>query len=313
MGDLMNLLHLKYACEIEKTMSISKAAENLYMSQPNLSRAMKDLESSLNIQIFERTPKGMKLTVKGEEFLYYAKKILSEVRDIESLYLNEDFSISKFSISVPRASYISNAFTNFAKKLSQTKKCEIYYKETNSLKAINNILNSYYNLAIIRYQINYDNYFKALIKEKGFKYEVISEFSYQLFMSRHHPLAQKDQILLEDLSQYIEIAHADPYVPSLSMVDVKKEEFSNDIKRRIFVYERASQFELLSSVHSTYMWGSPLSDDLLDKYDLVQIKCDDLSKVHKDVLIYLKSYRLSPLDHEFLEEIIKSKRDLLKL
>ena len=71
---IMNILHLRYACEIEKTKSISKAAENLFMSQPNLSRAVKDLESSLNIQIFERTSKGMKVTVKGEEFLYYAKK-----------------------------------------------------------------------------------------------------------------------------------------------------------------------------------------------------------------------------------------------
>ncbi|QWC00280.1 LysR family transcriptional regulator [Mycoplasmatota bacterium] len=307
----MNILHLRYACEIEKTKSISKAAENLFMSQPNLSRAIKDLESSLNIQIFERTSKGMNLTVKGEEFLYYAKKILSEVDEIENLYLNEEHSKLKFSISVPRASYISHAFAEFAKKLENCKQCEVFYKETNSLKAIRNILNSHYNLGIIRYQSTFENYFKALLKEKGLKYELISEFSYHIFMSKNHPLAQKEEIKMKDIEAFTEIAHADPYVPSLSSVDVKKEELPDNVKKRIYVYERASQFNLLEKLPNTYMWGSPVPKQLLDKYDLVQKKYDENAKVYKDILIYHKDYHLTSLDHEFLNEIVKSKRQIL--
>jgi len=308
---ILNILHLRYACEIEKTTSISKAAENLFMSQPNLSRAIKDLETSLNIQIFERTPKGMKVTVKGEEFLFYAKKILSEVDEIENLYLNEDHKTLKFSISVPRASYISQAFSKFSKRFNQCQKCEIYYKETNSLKAIRNILSSYYNLGIIRYQVNFDNYFKALLKEKGLKSELISEFSYQLFMSKDHPLASKEKITHDDLTMYTEIAHADPYVPSLSSVDVKKEELPKDIKKRIYVYERASQFDLLETVNNTYMWGSPVPKSLLDKYHIIQKDVEIDSKVYKDVLIYQKNYQLTNLDHEFLDQVVQSKRKIL--
>lgn len=70
----MNLLHLKYAIEIEKTQSINKAAENLYMGQPNLSRAIKELERSMGVKIFQRTSKGMIPTPEGIEFLGYAKK-----------------------------------------------------------------------------------------------------------------------------------------------------------------------------------------------------------------------------------------------
>ena len=72
----MNLMHLKYAVEVEKTRSISKAAENLFMSQPNLSRAIKELEETLGITIFKRTSKGMSLTPQGEEFMQYARKII---------------------------------------------------------------------------------------------------------------------------------------------------------------------------------------------------------------------------------------------
>ena len=71
----MNLLHLKYAVEIEKTGSITKAANNLFMGQPNLSKAIKELENEIGITIFRRTTKGVAPTEKGGEFLGYAKAV----------------------------------------------------------------------------------------------------------------------------------------------------------------------------------------------------------------------------------------------
>ena len=82
----MNITHLKYAMEIAKTHSLNKAAENLYMAQPNLSRAIKELEENIGISIFNRKSHGMDLTVEGEEFLEYAKKILKQIDEVESLY-----------------------------------------------------------------------------------------------------------------------------------------------------------------------------------------------------------------------------------
>ena len=98
----MNILHLKYAVEVAKTKSISKAAENLYMGQPNLSRAIKELEESLGITIFDRTPKGITLTPQGEEFLQYARRIISQVDEVEQMYKNRASGKQKFSVCVPR-------------------------------------------------------------------------------------------------------------------------------------------------------------------------------------------------------------------
>ena len=72
----MNLVHLKYAVEVAETGSINKASEKLYVSQPNLSRAIKDLEASLGVTIFDRSAKGMVLTPDGEVFVRYARSIL---------------------------------------------------------------------------------------------------------------------------------------------------------------------------------------------------------------------------------------------
>ena len=281
------------------------------MSQPNLSRAIKDLETSLGISIFNRTSKGMTLTNQGIEFLSYAKRILNEIDEIENLYMFDNLNKQKFSISVPRSSYISHAFAEFAKNIDLAKKAEIFYKETNSLRAIRNILQADYNLGVIRYQEIFDDYFKSMLREKGLKSELISEFTFNILMSKNHPLANKAEIHIKDLEDYIEIAHADPYVPSLPMNDIRKAELPDNISRRIFVFERASQFNLLETVNTTYLWGTSIPFDMLEKYNLVERKCSDHQKIYKDVLIFKKDYKLSELDMLFITEITKAKRKIL--
>lgn len=308
LGDIMNIMHLRYVMEIAKTKSISKAAENLFMSQPNLSRAIKELESSLKIEIFERSSKGMILTSKGEEFLHYAKKILDEVDEIENLYANPKEEKVNFSISVPRSSYIAKAFTEFSRKLKVEGACELYYKETNALRAIRNILSSHYNLGIIRYYNNFDSYFRLMLKDKGLTYEIVNEFKPIVVMSKLHDLANRDAINLSDLSSYVEIAHADPYVPDMPLQEVKKIELPETVSKRIFTFERASQFTLLETIHSTYMWGSRVPKDLLDKHNLVEKEVLDCNKIYKDVLIYKTDYLLSDVDKQFLTELVLQKR-----
>ncbi len=308
----MNLLYLQYAVEIEKTGSINKAAENLYMGQPNLSRAIKELEASLGITIFARSSRGMVATPQGEEFLHYAKKILSEVDIIENLYKNGESRKEHFSISVPRASYIAHAFAEFSKKVDCYEKTELFYKETNALRAIKNILEQDYHLGIVRYACKNHANFKKMFEEKGLVFETITEFTYRLVMSKNHPLASLDEIHYSDLTPYTEIAHADPYVPSLSMSAVKKEELPDNTNHRIFVFERASQFELLSENTNTFMWVSPLPGPLTERYGLIQKPCGDNTKRYMDLLIYRKDYVLSEMDKMFITELCDAKRKFIK-
>ena len=307
----MNILHMKYAVEVARLGSLNKVAETLLVAQPNISRSIKELESDLGISIFNRSAKGMVLTPEGEEFISYAQSILKQIDEVEMLYKQGSPKKQKFSISVPRACYISDAFAEFSKCLSD-EPAEIFYKETNSQRTINNVLNNDYKLGIIRYADNYDKFFKAMLEEKGLAYEMIAEFSYVLIMSRNNPLAEKDEITFDDLPPYIEIAHADPYVPSMPLSKVVKEELPDNIDRRIFIFERASQFDLLSENPDTFMWVSPASQKILDRYGLVQKKCVDNKKVYKDVLIYREGYKLSKLDKQFITELCDSRRKYLK-
>lgn len=306
----MNILHMKYAVEVAKAGSLSKAANALLIAQPNLSRSIKELEASLGITIFDRTAKGMALTLEGKEFIGYAQKILNQIEEVEAMYKVGLPTKQRFSISVPRASYISDAFAHFSRNISADP-AEIFYNETNSLHAINNILTSDYKLGIVRYAESYDKYFKSLFEEKGLETELVTEFHFVLIMRKDSTLASQEAIHLSDLESYIELAHADPFVPSLPLSAVKKEELTNNASRRIFVYERAGQFDILSENKEAFMWVSPIPSKLLERFDLVQRECIDNKKIYKDVLIYRKDYHLSKLDLRFMEELFKSKEQYL--
>lgn len=307
----MNLLHAKHAVAVATYGSLSKASEVLLVATPNISRSIKELEAELGISIFERTPKGMALTPDGEEFINFAKGILGQIDQLENFYKKGTASKKKFSISVPRASYICEAFAEFSKTLS-AEPVEVFYKETNSQRTIDNILNHDYKLGIIRYAENYDKYFKSMLEEKDMSYELITEFSYVLIMSSDNPLSERETVTFDDLADYIEIAHADPYVPSMPLAKVVKEELHDNIDRRIFVFERASQFELLSQNTNTFMWVSPMPEHLLHRYGLVQKKSEGHTKIYRDLLIYKNGYKLSELDRQFISQLHLAKEYFTK-
>ena len=303
----MNILHMKYAVEVANTRSISKAAENIYTSQPNLSRAIKALECDLKIKIFKRSSKGLETTNDGEEFLLYARNALAQINKIESIYENRNEKKLRLSVSVPRSSYFAYAISEFAKELDSDASAEIVYKETNSMRSILNVVKEEYDLGIVRYQSAFEKYFSNLFDEKKLNYETLNEFTYVLAVNKNNPLATKDVIVAEDLADYIEITHGDPYVPSLPLIDVKRAELSEFAKKRIMVFERGVQFTLLEQVPNTFMWVSSIPQDLLDKFNLVERTCAFNTKTYKDILIYRKKYHLTKLDREFISKVQNAK------
>ncbi len=270
------------------------------MGQPNLSRAIKELEESVGITIFKRTSKGIAPTQKGERFLEYAKSIIEHIDKIETLYKQGSSDKLVFNISVPRASYISYAFVEFVKHYADAGSFEFNFKETNALRAIKNITENNFNLGIVRFQDIHEHYFMTMLKQKGLTSSLLWEFDYRVMMSVDHPLAKCECLDRRNLSEYIEIAHGDPYVPYIPQSEVIKDEFGENAAKRIFVYERGSQFDLLSNVPTTYMWVSSVPCDLLDKHRLVMKTCTGENKRYKDLLIYRKNYKLSELEEGFV-------------
>jgi DNA-binding transcriptional LysR family regulator len=306
----MNTLHLKYAVEVERTCSITQAAENLYMGQPSLSRAIKELEDSLGYAIFERTSKGVRPTQKGTFFLTYAKNVLLQIEKMEALSISSDTNTQSFSISIPRGSYIASAVTNFLSELDENRGINVNVQETNSIQTINNIIDGPFNLGIIRYQTEYENYFLGYLADKQLRYEPVWEFEYLALMSEKHPLALCDKVEYQELRGYTEIAHGDTAIPYIMHGSNSREELSSKVSKRIYVYERCSQYDLLASIPTTYMWVSPIPDNWLKRYGLVQRVCKAIGHRYRDAVIYPKDYQLTQLDRRFLDKLSEAKNEV---
>lgn len=309
MEDRMNTLHLKYAIEVERTNSITQAAENLYMGQPSLSKAIKELEDTLGYNIFERTSKGVTPTKKGVEFLSYARNVLIQIEKMEALSNLANTNIQNFNISIPRGSYIADAITSFISKLDENKGINVNVQETNSIQVINNIIDGSFQIGIIRYQTDYETYFMDYLTEKQLRFEPIWEFEYLALMSEQHPLAKCETVQYQQLIEYTEITHGDTSIPYILPNNSMKVEKSNSNKR-IYVYERCSQYDLLSTIPSTYMWVSPIPEKWLSRYNLVQRKCKVSGHRYKDVFIYPRDYQLTELDRRFIDELSIAKNEV---
>lgn len=306
----MNLTFLKYAVEVEKTGSISLAARNLYLGQPNVSKAIKELETSLGITIFKRTPRGVLPTPKGEEFLHYAKSILAQIDELETMFLDEKADRISFHIAVPRASYVSEAFADFAGSLDSSKGMDMTIKATNAVDAINRVAQQEYNMAVIRYETEYENHFLTLLGDKGLVSKPIWEMNALVLMSRKNPLAEADSIDVRQLSEGVELVFGDKTIPFLSTVDARRSAAAEAGKRHISLYEQNSQYELLNQVKDAYMWSSPVPQEKLDRYQCVQRRCSGEVPVFKDVLIHQREYRLKEIDKLFISHLNRVKDEL---
>ena len=310
----MNTLHFKYAVEIEKTRSITQAAENLYMAQPNLSKAIKELENSLGITIFRRTSKGVIPTDQGMKFLACAKQILMQIDNMEAISSPDKTKDRKMRISVPRAGYISKAFSEYIAASDSSDDMEIYFCETNSLRTIENVRDNGYNFGIIRFNAAHEKYFSDFLKEKNLESQILWEYEMLAVMSAEHPAAENENITYAELSaHYAELTQGDDAVPYVSgaverLFEANRPEGTK--VRRICMFDRGSALDFLLTVPQSFMLDSPVPESLCGKYGLVQRKCIFPDNKFKDLLIYSSGRKLSKSELSLVNKLYEVRNEM---
>lgn len=301
----MNLMHLKYILAIENYGSISMAARQLYVAQPNLSRAIREVEDEFGIKIFERTPKGVVMTPDGCRFIEKIKQIQQELDSLKDDFIREKSHEVSFKISVPRATYISEIFAAYISSIQNEEAISIHYNETNSIEAIRNIAQHEYDLGIIRYAKKYENFYKSQMKLAGIEYEKLKEFEYTLLMSEDNILAGREKIYESDLNGQIELVHGDNFLPNGSYIDIDDDmDDKFDNHKRIYIYERGSQFDILRNVKNSFMWTSDVPGDILEMNGLIRKECTGINYSMRDYLIY--NQRKNPECERFITFLKKN-------
>lgn len=301
----MNTLYFNYALEVERTASITQAADNLFMTQPTLSKAIKDLETSLGFQVFRRTSKGMVPTQKGSEFLAHARKIVNQIEKMELALQARDTSNQLFSLAIPRVGYIAQAVSRFVCSFDNSRDMELDLMETSSLRVIEAVASSHFVLGLIRCHEEDEEYFLKNMTEKGLQYEAVWQSDYVVVMSREHPLAGAEDLTAQDLSPYIEVAFGDDEVPYIRVSGAAPTPGT----KRLLVYDRGMQMDLIAGNRLSYAWISPLPRQALDKLGLVQKRVTGSGRF-KDFLISRQAYHFSRLDRAFIHELYFQRNEI---
>ncbi|MEF2244641.1 LysR family transcriptional regulator [Paenibacillus sp. IITD108] len=299
----MTLQQLKYVLEINKRGSMNEAAKHLFISQPSLSNAVKELEVELNLTIFERTNKGISLTKEGVEFLSYARQVVEQAELLESRYLNVKPSRQHFSVSTQHYAFAVNAFVKLVREHGQ-EEYELSLRETKTYDIIEDVRTMRSEIGILFMNEFNRKVITKLLKEANLNFTRLFVADPHIFISVYNPLARQKSVTIEQLEQY-------PYL-SFDQGEYNSFYFSEEIlstlsrPKSIRVTDRATLFNLLIGLNGYTISTGVLSKDL-NGNDIIPVplELDDQIDVgwisHKNVTLS----RLADAYVEALYESIK--------
>ena len=306
----MNITELRYLVAIRKWGSVSAAAKQLYAAQPNVSKALKNLEEEYNLRIFERSSTGMIPTEQGRRFIAQAERVLEEVTRLNQSVQEEQNRCAELRVMIPHATYASYAAVDYLEQAAGVEQLRIHIREGGSMEAMDFVLRRGYHLALLRYAIEDDEHYSYYCARRGLKMEPVMDFEYNLLTNRDGPLAKREVQELAELNQYMEIMHDDFQLPGEEGGDGVRWHVNES--RRIHVYERCSQFSILQRLPTAYMWASPMPKKALEQYHLVLKKCPAQRQRMRDVLVYPDKGDLRPEEKSFIELLHKQAAQTVK-
>lgn len=255
----MTLQQLRYVVTVAETGNITEAARRLFVSQPSLTNAIRELETEFQLTIFHRTNKGVIISSDGETFLSYARQVLEQVSLLEEKYLNAKERKPKFSVSCQHYSFAVNAFVDVIKEFNSN-----YYdftlRETQTYEIIEDVSRLKSELGILYLSSKNEEIIMKLLRQHHLIFEELFTAKPHVFISSNHPLANKDSLSLEDLEDY-------PYL-SFEQGDYNSFYFSEEIlstldrKKNIKVRDRATLFNLAVGLNGYTVSSGVISKEL---------------------------------------------------
>ena len=295
----MNTQHLQYVVEIERTRSISQAAENLFIGQPNLSRILHDLEKTLGFRIFERTSRGVRPTERGAKFLLHARGVLREMEYIEALGPRHAVR-SRLRVCLPRSARLFDLAGEYLASLASPGELEVTIRECHARQALQMLTVGEAELGVLRFRSEYLDYFDEQTAEREFSFQVLGRFKYELVLPRDHPLARREEIHMEDLTEYPQIIHGDAQRPRVRTEDTAC--------RTIYTVDRMAQLQLLQTIWGVFTWLPPMPEQYLQRWGLIQKPCEDNTVVYQDALVYNPQYAMTEIEAGFVQYVIREYR-----
>lgn len=293
----MTLQQLQQVITIADSKSMNEAAKKLYVSQPNLSSVVKELEAEAGITLFLRSNRGIVITPEGEEFIGYARQIVEQYQLLEKRYLTAE-SKKKFSVSMLHYTFAVKAFVELAKKVGMDE-YEFAVYETMTAQVIENVRNMKSEIGILYISDFNRAVLTKMLKENSLVFEPLCTCDTYVYLWQGHPLASHSCIQMQELEEYPCIAFDQGRGNSFHFAEEMKSTY--EYKKLIKTCDRATVLNLMVGLNG-YTLCSGIICEELNGSDYVAIPLVESEPMHIGYIRH-KGAKLSAIGEIYLREL----------
>ena len=243
----MTLQQLKYAVTVAECGTISAAAEKLFISQPSLTTAIRELESEMGVTIFSRTNRGVIVSREGEEFLGYARQILAQAQLLQERFSGREQGEKRFAVSSQHFNFTVLAFSRLVQNF-RGPRYSFHFRETTTYEVPEDVSQLRSEVGILALNEDNERFLRRMFGKLGLEFTELKRVQAELFVSAEHPLAGRRFVTVEDVSPYPCITfeqgehNGQFFFEGLSAVAAQSH-------KTICVRERATEYQLLRALN----------------------------------------------------------------
>ena len=262
----MTLQQLKYAVAVADTKNITEASRRVFISQPSLTAAIRELENEMGITIFSRSNKGVTITNEGDDFLSYARQVLEQAALLEERFKSENGSAGNpiFSVSCQHYSFAVNAFVDVIRKFGDNE-YNFTLRETQTHEIIEDVAHLKSEVGVLYLSNHNENVITKLIKKNNLVFEPLFTSKLHVFISTKNPLAKKKSIKLEELASYPCLTYEQGDFNSFYYAEEPLTEIDYECPKCIQVRDRATLFNLLIGLNGYTICSGIIDHELNGK------------------------------------------------
>ena len=298
----MTLTQLNYAITVASASSMNEAARNLFISQPSLSAAIKDLEEEIGVELFRRTNRGISVTPEGEEFIGYARQVVEQYQLMEAKYINKDQVRKKFGVSTQHYTFAVNAFVEMVKQFGMDK-YEFAIHETKTYEVIEDVKNLKSEIGVLYLNDFNRQVLTKLFHEDNLEFHELLDCGIYVYMWKGHPLADRKEVAIEELGDYPCLSFEQGTYNSFYFAEEVLSTY--DYKQIIKADDRATLLNLMVGLNGYTMCSGIICEELNGSdYCAVKLKSDEIMTIG---YLVRKGAMISKVGQKYLEELSKYK------
>lgn len=303
----MTLTQLRYAIMVSDAKSMNQAAKELFISQPSLSSAIKDLEEEIGVELFRRTNRGISLTPDGEEFIGYARQVVEQYQLIEVKYIQKEKVKKKFSVSMQHYTFAVNAFVELVKQFGMDE-YEFAVNETKTYEVIEDVKNFKSEIGILYLNDFNRKVLMKLFSEYNLEFHEILQCGIYVYMWKGHPLAHRKEITLGELEEYPCLSFDQGNYNSFYFAEEVLSTY--EYKRLIKANDRATLLNLMVGLNGYTLCSGIICEELNgSEYCAVKLQSEEVMTIG---YLSRKGIAISPLGQKYIEELAKYQDKILE-